>query len=490
MLPVMFRRSIRWRLQFWQALILAGILFGFGGAVYRLELVNRMQQLDSELDRLLVPLHFTAADSMEKVLGPTSHDHPPEPSEVPAGLYDEARGKQLRDFLLGPRTSRFMRRLDENGFYFAIWSSTGTLLVSSENAPEGLAIPERGDRRGGAVIRHLTVGANREGYQSTRYGDSLLVGQSLAPVHQAQRSLLIGLLLVGAGVLVVGTGGGWWLTTRAIRPLERISSAARRISAGNLSERVSTRNSEDEIGRLADVLNDTFERLELAFDQQRRFVADAAHELRTPLAVLIMEAQTTLSRQRSAEEYRQSIDEGLDTAQQMRGLIESLLELARLESSHDHERYSDFDLAEVARACAVPLEALARKSGVDMHFDLQPVMVRGDENQLRRVMTNLLDNAIHYNQQNGEVRVSSRVEDDEVRVEVSNTGPGIGAEDLPHVFDRFYRTDKARSRAEGRTGLGLAISKVIVEAHGGTISARSEPGVLTTFELRLPLAPA
>jgi heavy metal sensor kinase len=306
------------------------------------------------------------------------------------------------------------------------------------------------------------------------------------PDTKAQQRLAWVLLAAGGAVLALGLGGGWWLTARAIRPVEDISAAAMRISAGNLSERISTADPQNEFGRLAAVLNSTFARLESAFLQQKQFTADASHELRTPLAVLISEAQTTLARERTGAEYRETIEANLAAAQQMRQLTESLLTLARLEAGHEKVRREPFNLGELTQACVARIRPLVVARQITICSELAAAGGNGDEAQIRQVITNLLANAIHYNRDGGEVHVSTRVEGANAVLTVRDTGPGISAADLPHIFDRFYRADKARSRAEGHSGLGLAISKVIVDAHGGTIHADSQPGVGTTFTVRLP----
>jgi len=481
----MFANSLRWRMQFWLGLVLLAIMVGFGLSVYRLEWVNGLQKLDSELGRRLTPLHFAARASDPDAQRRPDRDGDPRQQREPLTRND--RQAVLEEILLGPRASPFFDEEETNSLYFAIWSRDGELLVRSNNAPQDVTMPERVGPGADPLLR--TRDSFREAYQFTGTGDALLVGQSLDTLYLSQRSFLFQLLLLGTGVLLVGISGGWWITTQAIRPVERISVAAGRISAGNLSERVRTDNPGNEIGRLAEVLNDTFARLESAFSQQKRFVADAAHELRTPLAVLITEAQTILSRQRSAEEYRESIEDSLGAAQQMRGLIESLLELAHVESSGENPRRERFDLAEVVQACVAHVAPLAGKRNIDIATELTPAATAGDESQIARVITNLLSNAIQYNHEGGSVSVQLHADSDTAYLRVMNTGETISAEDLPYVFDRFYRADKARSRAEGRSGLGLAISKAIVEAHCGTIAVNSEAGE-TTFELRLPVAAA
>jgi heavy metal sensor kinase len=297
------------------------------------------------------------------------------------------------------------------------------------------------------------------------------------------------LLAVGGVVLVLGLGGGWWLAGRAIRPIDQISATASLISAGNLSERINVAEADNELGRLAGVLNSTFARLEAAFAQQKQFTADASHELRTPLAVLITEAQTTLARQRNADEYRDTVEKCLAAAQEMRRLVESLLELARFDAGHETIKHEVFDLSLVARECVDLVRPLAAERGVRIHSELSPVEYMGEREPLAHVISNLLANAIYYNKPDGEVRISTKSLPGAIILTISDTGIGIAPEHLPRVFDRFYRADPARSNAEGHAGLGLAISKAIVEVHGGRIDITSQLGVGSTFTVQLP-APA
>lgn len=201
--------------------------------------------------------------------------------------------------------------------------------------------------------------------------------------------------------------------------------------------------------------------------------------------MIISEAQTVLARERSSAEYRETVEACLDAAQQMRRLTEELLELARFDASQEPLQRERFDWSENVRACVERIRPLAQERGIQIHCDLAPARVDGDADRLGQVITNLLTNAIHYNRSNGEIRVSCRAENAAAIVTIADTGQGIAAEDLPHIFERFYRADKSRSRAAGRSGLGLAISKAIVDAHGGTIAATSQPGAGTIFTVRL-----
>jgi heavy metal sensor kinase len=259
-----------------------------------------------------------------------------------------------------------------------------------------------------------------------------------------------------------------------------------KISAGDLSQRINIAEAESELGQLAAVLNSTFARLEAAFAQQQQFTSDAAHELRTPVSVMLTQAQTVLNRERTAPEYRETVEACQRAAQRMRKLIESLLALARLDAGQEPMKRLDFDLSKTTGDCVELIRPLADERGVKILCDLPPLECVGDSERLAQVITNLLTNAIQYNKPGGEVRIAAQSQDGMAVLAVSDNGAGIPAEDLPRVFERFYRADKSRST--GGNGLGLAISKAVVEAHGGTIEVTSGENAGTIFTVRLPLA--
>jgi heavy metal sensor kinase len=371
-------------------------------------------------------------------------------------------------------------------FYLAVWSRSGNV----SKYPDGLFsdLPRPSRVAGDTSLHSRVRDGCREIFRFNGIGECILVGRSVRADVKAIRRFAWLLAAAGASVLALGLGGGLWLTHRAIRPVEQISATASRISAGNLSERINVAETDNELGRLAGVLNSTFARLEAAFAQQKQFTADASHELRTPLAVLVSEAQTTLARERSAAEYRETIEACLDAAQQMRHLTESLLQLARFDAGQEPIQRSPFDLADTVRTSVELVRPLAAERGLQIHCDLAPAQTLGDADRFSQVITNLLANAIHYNKDQGEIRVTTRAESGAVVLTVADTGPGIAPEDVPHIFERFYRADKSRARANGRSGLGLAICKAIIDAHGGRIDVSTQPGLGTTFTVRLPKA--
>ncbi|MCW5553946.1 MAG: HAMP domain-containing protein [Verrucomicrobiae bacterium] len=502
----MFTKSIRWRLQLWFAFLLICTLSGFGIATFEVYRTRQLRQVDERLAprveglaRVMRGPQFIRGGRPPFESGrdrrgggppgsfdgfpPYTPDERRPPFVPPWEATNSAGGIGLP---LPPDLERLLGEDQQGATYFLVWNAEGTRLHASTNAPTDLSRPPATTPDSGPHFR--TRDGHREAYDYNREGRAVLVGKSIAAEREALRGFA--LMLVGAGlsVLALGLGGGWFIASRALRPLQDISATASRISGGNLAERISVADTENELGQLAGVLNSTFARLESAFAQQKQFTADASHELRTPIAVLLSEAQTTLARPRSAEEYRETLEACLETAQQMRRLTESLLELARFDAGQEKLRHEPVDLAEIVRASAELVRPLAAEKGVQVHCDLAPGRVLGDEVRLGQVVTNLLTNAIRYNQVAGEVRVRTVPSATNVVLTVADNGPGVAAEDLPHIFERFYRADKSRTAARGRTGLGLAICKAIVDAHGGDIEVQSAPDAGSSFIVRLPQA--
>ncbi len=326
----------------------------------------------------------------------------------------------------------------------------------------------------------------RETMEVLPSGEMIVVGCLITPELHELRLTALKLAAFGGVILLFGLAGGWWFVGRALRPISEISSAAAKISGGNLSQRISVAEAESELGQLANVLNSTFARLESAFAQQKQFASDAAHELRTPVTVILTQTQTTLNRERDAAGYKQTLEACQRAAQRMRNLIESLLALARLDAGQESLKRLRFDLAKTVEDSIALIKPLALERGVKIDTELAPLELNGDSERLAQVATNLLANAIQYNRPEGSVHVTLKPENGLAVLSVADSGKGLSAEDLPHVFERFYRGDKSRTGA-GNTGLGLAICEAIVAAHAGTIEVSSRENVGTTFTVRLPL---
>lgn len=517
----MIFKSIKWRLQIWYGIILVVVLAGLGLAAYQLERGKMYREVDNELAHRLNIIAQALHHPERPPPSRQSQRNDFEPVQMPPD--DNISGTHppmvSGKFELSSRDEALFDNGGTNGFYYVVIGRDGKEIARSTNAPaENHEI----------VLRSLSVGINqvvphmprldegpkyndkqfvfenfpthgispgqpfppymrgtfREVMIMTPPGEWIVVGRNVVGELAALR--LIGLQLAGVSgiILFFGLAGGWWISSRAIRPIEDISATAVKISAGDLSQRINVAEAESELGRLATVLNSTFARLEIAFAQQQQFTADAAHELRTPVSVMLTQTQTALNRERSGAEYRETLEACQRASQRMRKLVESLLELARIDAGQEAMKRLPCDLSRMVRDCVASVRPLADEQGVKIHCDLPPIECGGDSDRLAQVLVNLLANAIQYNRPNGEVRVAGKIQNGLAVLTVSDTGRGIPAKDLPHIFERFYRADASRSA--GHAGLGLAIAKAMIEAHGGTIEVSSQENAGTTFTVRLP----
>jgi two-component system, OmpR family, sensor kinase len=500
-------RSIRVRLLLWYAVVLTGVVGGFAGLLYSEVKAARLAEVDAQLDAAAASLEsalrlfppFELAGESPPPPPPKKSGPPPKKKGPPGWSPDRPEFGPGPGFEGGPefgpkRPSRehLIAGLDLPGppenrsgvLYYGVWRADGGVLKANGLPPDTLtptAVPGRPTRS--------FRGTNRELVITGPGGTAILVGRPAEAVANDLTAFAWRLVGTGAAVLAVGLAGGWLVSRRIFRPIAAITDTASRISADNLSARIDTVTVDRELAGLADVLNATFRRLEAAFERQARFTADASHELRTPLAVIRSQAELTLSRPRTSEEYQEALHACLRAAIRMTDLVEGLLTLARADAGESALR-EPVELHRVTGESVELCRALAEQAGLRLTSDLEPITVRGDANGLGRVVRNLVANAIQYNRPDGSVHVALRHEGGEAVLTVRDTGEGIPEEHHAHLFERFYRVDKARSRATGGSGLGLAIAKVIVEAHGGTIGLESKPGQGTVFHVRVPAAAA
>lgn len=508
-------KSLRWRLQLWNTLVLLVVITSFGAIVHRLHWQTRLQTVDAELNRALSSVTWqlrrmfpfrrpprpredqspesgqTAGTEGSVAERPEPPRGAPDPNSPPEWTLPPDR--ILSDFTSFPAEFEQIFHGDEDArMYFTIWNEKHELMVKSDSAPDSEApkitanqdgSPKRviQERKADHIYREL-VYVRPFGPRST----TVVVGRVMDPVLADHYQSGLWLLATGMVILAAGTIGGGWLSSRAIRPIASMTSTAESISAQNLSKRIDVNETDSELGKLAVVLNSTFDRLQSAFERQQQFTADASHELRTPLSVISTHTELALARQRSPEDYRLALQTCQHAAKRMRGLIDALLVLARFDSDVPSLKHAKLDIDPLIRDCAELIRALADERKITIDCQTAPCEVLGDWNRLSQVFTNLLSNSIRYNVDGGQVHVTMKIENQSVIIRVSDTGIGIPAADLPRIFDRFYQVNKARSRTEGSCGLGLSISKTIIDAHGGTIVATSEIDVGTTMEVRLP----
>jgi heavy metal sensor kinase len=491
-------KSLKWRLQIWYGLILVVVLAGFGFTAYQLERGRLLGRIDDELHRrvgiLASALHHPPPHGPEG--NGKSFDRPPPgqfAEDGPPGHYQHPP----LEFHLPLEAAHFFDASDPNGFYFSIRARDGKEIANSTNQPDRTFVTSSSTGSDVNWIQNLPGNAPtppkvnffehfRETSEPLPSGETILVGCSVLPELKELHRTALNLTVVGGLILLVGLAGGWWLVSRSLKPISSISAAAVKISSGDLSQRINVAETESELGQLAAVLNSTFARLEAAFAQQQQFTADAAHELRTPVSVMLTQTQMALNREREAADYRQTVEACQRAAQRMRKLIESLLALARFDAGQEVLKRSLFDFSKIVSDCVELVQPLAGEHNIKISIEAEPLKISGDSERLAQVVSNLLTNAIQYNKSDGEVRVKLKLQGGLAQLAVADTGPGIAAENLQRVFGKFFRADESRTGA-GNAGLGLAISKAIVEAHGGTIEATSKVGGGTTFVVHLPV---
>jgi two-component system, OmpR family, sensor kinase len=442
--------SLRWKLMAWYAVIVAAMTVVFG----TLTQVNVRRSIERELDDRL----REQATALAEVLVP------------------EENGK-FRIELLPEQMERFQHE-EADSYYYRIWNSRRILVDTSYPEmtlpyPQSLGSRSRDTRR--EVIIHGPAGSR------------ILVGRGMQQ-EQAQLSTLAGTCVaVGLIVLVPLLAGGWFLTSRALAPIEHISKAAAAISASQRAERIDVSRMEAELADLALTVNDAFDRLQQALDRQARFTADASHELRTPLSVIMARTELALKCERSPDEYRDTLSIVRHAAARMKAVVEGLLTLARADSGNVPLECETCRLRPIVEETCRLLQALVDQKQLTMVCRLEPLSVAGDRARISDAVLNLLCNAIQHNQLGGRIEVQLYAEGDQAVIEVSNTGPGIPEAQQPYVFDRFYRVDESRSAGSGGgSGLGLAITKWIAEAHGGSVALTSREGQRTTVVMRLP----
>ena len=359
--------------------------------------------------------------------------------------------------------------LKVHGDFVTIGEGTHVMAASPQAAP---------GPRGRSAIRTIQAGGHT--FQIAVFASLDAIDAELAVVR---RAILIALPLI----LALAGLGGYALATRSLRPLGGMAEQARRITGSNLETRIEIHSPAEELAVLVTSFNELLSRLDQSFDTMRRFVADASHELRTPISVIRGEADVALSQERSPAEYRESLTVVLDEARRLSRLVDDLLNLARADAGHVTLQTHDFYLNELLAECCRNVQGLAHTRGLELEClpgnDLQ---FTGDEQLLRRLVINLLDNAIRYTPSGGKVTASLEATASSVQLRVSDTGIGIAPTDAARIFERFYRAGEARSRQDGGFGLGLAIVRWIAESHRGSVTCTSELGRGSTFTVTLP----
>jgi heavy metal sensor kinase len=299
------------------------------------------------------------------------------------------------------------------------------------------------------------------------------------------------LFLFAPLLLLIAAGGGYWMSRRALAPVDALVRTARDVSGTNLSTRLEKLQTGDELQRLSDTLNEMLDRIEAAFSRVTQFTADASHELRTPVSLIRTEAELSLRRSRSQTEYQDSLRHILLESERTTALIEQLLSLARADSGRETLQVQPVDLSTVLQGVADAWKQVAAIRDLRFSTNLphSDAWVAGDENLLRRVADILLDNAFKYTLASGSVSLSLEAHEHSAAITIQDSGIGIPQDEQAKIFERFYRVDKSRTRAQGGNGLGLSIAQWIVSQHHGSIAVESRPGEGSIFRVELPTIP-
>jgi heavy metal sensor kinase len=374
---------------------------------------------------------------------------------------------------------------------YDVWSIDGELLHRSGDGGAGLLAARAITSHRGYEALEVNGTHWRTLTGSTMVGDravTLRVSRSLEPLRVQLREILVVLGLGLPLIVALAAAGGYTLARRALAPIDRLGSDARRITADRLSERLSVPNQHDEIGRLAAVINETFARLQKSFDRLRRFTADASHELRTPLAVIRGIGEAGLAQPRTETEYRDVIGSMLEEVDRVTTLVDSLLRLSHADAGTVRLVRSSVDLRQLTHDVVTSLSILADEKGQRLvAIAGMPVVVFADGLVLREALTNVVDNAIKYSPRGSTIEVGLRIAGEDAVLTVADEGPGIAPEHRERIFDRFFRVDEGRSRDRGGTGLGLAIAKWAVEINGGEITVDHRPGGGSIFRIVMPV---
>ena len=457
---MMARRSIRIRLTLWYSLVLAAALSLFVGGIWLTANHRLMASVDSAL--------------VEQAKGVIT---------VIRNELDPAHPEQLQE----------------------------ELTEYAEATPDGNLIEVR-DPKGQQILSSKVIALERTGTTQSAFGNQkigraryrtyvtaavvkgtpfqILVATPLRETRSILRDLHIMFLWKAPGVLLIAALGGYWISRRALAPVDEITQAARSIGIQNLSRRLTVPATGDELQRLSETWNDMLARLESAVKRLSQFTADASHELRTPIALIRTTAELTLRRDRSPETYREALSEIVAESERTSRLVEDLLLLARADAGLPALPLENLELTPLVRDICEQGQVLAEARQLQISTDLpdEPVFVRANDPALRRLLLLLVDNAVKYTPAGGSITVTVGHDlEGGATLAVRDTGIGIPDSALPHVFERFYRADDSRNRDAGGAGLGLSIAKWIAERHHASLEAESVLGQGSTFRLRFPL---
>ncbi len=484
-------RSVRTRLTLWYTLLLLSTLVLFGVLAYYFTGQTLSENLDLSLR--------AEARWMRDFIQPQASKIKPGKRSIDIILGKKARRAESQELTGEDSTveesdeiwNQIFRHSLQNTkkTYFQFSDRRGNILHRSYSlGTDSLVVT---DTISSASILLTTVYLNGEPVRIAATRDrnfTYYVGYPIADLRELLDNLFVIFLILIPIAVALSIIGGLALATKALQPVDEVTTRARTITAQNLDQTIPVRIIDDEIGRLIATINDMIGRLHASFAQVRQFSADASHELRTPLTVIRGEIELALRSKKNPKEYRRVLESTLEEILRLTSIINNLLVLAKAEQGLTKADFSEVDLESLVEELYEDSTILAGGKNIVVTLQMNtPMTIVGDRTRLRQLFLNLIDNAIKYTPEGGAVTLAMEKQNGSAVFRIEDTGIGIPPEDITKIFDRFYRVDKARSRELGGTGLGLSIAKWIAELHRGTIAVTSEPHRGSVFTVQLPL---
>jgi len=482
-------KSIRLKLTVWYsiALLLALATFGVTAYLYtrsalteslNISLRNEAEWIRGNLEPRLDIQRGRIRTPQRNFLPPPSDSDTSSQEDQPESAEDYEIWNKIYEHSLLNSKKQFIYIFDRRGrtFYKSYNLGPDTLPAPSDLPPYQVTVSQAS--LGGREIRLASL--------NTRFY-RIRVAYPEDEISELLQNLFSIFLYLIPIVLLISIVGGYFLAKQSLKPVDEITRTARKITAAKLKERIQVANSKDEIGRLAETLNDMIGRLEASFEEVTQFSMDASHELRTPLTIMRGEIEVALRGNQTTASDKETLSSLLEEVVRMASIIDGLILLAKSDKGIEAIKREPTRLDILVNDIKEDADVLAEQKGICISISkLDETTILGDEIRLRQLILNLVSNAIKYTQDGGRVTLSLERNNGNARFVVEDNGVGIPKEDLDKIFDRFYRVDKSRSRLPDGLGLGLSISKWVVEAHGGKISAESEVGVGSRFTVLLP----
>ena len=485
----MYLRSLRFKLTLWYVLILGILLISFSSFLYFTLSKSLHRDVDNKLSSLA---KLIASESVSPL------------SKFGFGNIDQTLETSMNLKPIG----KFIQVLDESGNIGRKSENLKNVqlpisLHALKNASKGLVTFETNRSFENTPLRIITFPL----VENNHVTKIVQIASSLEEVEEALNTLFIILVITVPLALMVASLGGQFLAHKALKPVDHITQTARMITSQNLNQRIIPPKVKDEISRLIETFNEMISRLDQSFRQIKQFSSDASHELKTPLTILKGEVEVMLRKERTPQEYQQTLKSNLEEINRMSQIVEDLLILSKADTGDIRLNKEDISLAEILNEVVAQMDMLAKSKRLHLSTSNhhQDIHIFGDALRIRELFINLIENGIKYTEEGGSIHIAlqkenellvgnpadrmKREKEEFAKIIVSDTGIGIAKEDQEKIFDRFFRVDKARSREQGGSGLGLSICRWIVEAHQGEIKVESELGKGSSFIIILPLFP-